>query len=401
MLTPKGFLNDFILIPENHIKNIEQKNNRVLKRLFIISLAFGLLCNIVLAVLGIFNSQTLQFRRLFYYTVFVFVGLFGLLLIKFKTSYKFVLTYALICLEIVFILILYETTIGNCLVCFLGLSFVYIMLLDVNPFVFTGFFVQALAVIMYFQKHNIFAKEQVEDSFSVMIANVALIFLTLSFLAFWKRKHVINDYNRQKQINEEQSKNEELLKNIFPSSVINQMKEFGVATAESYSNVTVFHSDIVDFTKTSSSLEPEQVINELNELFTAFDEITEKYDCMRVKTIGDAYIAVCGLPEPDADHAEKMIRCAQAIIDYLEERNKTAKIQWKIRCGVATGDAIAGVVGLRKYVYDIFGNAVDKAHYIEERGKSMIVAVSEETFKLVKDKFKVQPQNDCYYIERE
>ncbi len=395
---PKAISKEALVIPENYIRRLEQKNYYFLRKIFIFSLTFGLFCTFLFAIVGNIVPSYMRPDIFYYYTMFTVLGLIGLFLTESKIPCKILFTYVMICLEIIFIVILYESSIANCLVCFLGLSFICIIILDVNPYVFTVFIIQALAIIYFFQKYNIFAKPQKNDSFTVVVINIIVLFLILIVLVFWKRHQVLAEFRREDLLYREQTKTENLLTNIFPSKVINQMKLMGASTAETFSNVTVFHSDIIDFTKTTSSLEPELVINELNEVFSAFDEITEKYECMRVKTIGDAYVAVCGIPEADGKHAEKMISCAQSIISYLNERNKKSPIKWKIRCGIASGSVIAGVVGLRRYIYDVFGNASEKALRIQEKGKPMLIAIDEETYSLVKDSLEVEKGEGCYYI---
>ena len=401
MISVKSFFKKRFVIPSNRSDYIEKKNKSCLQILFAVALGFGLFFTLFFAIVGTFVPRYMRVDVFMYYTIYSVVGLVGIFLAESKLSSKVIIGYALACLEFIFVLILYETSVTNCLICFLGLSFIFVILLDISPYVFSAFILQALVVIYIFQKHHFFLNPQNNRSFNVLMVNIILLFFTLIFLVFWKRNHVISEFNREEMLNTEQAKTEGLLRNIFPLKVIDQMKQNGVAFAETYSNVTVFCSDIVNFTKTTSSLEPELVINELNEVFSTFDSITEKYGCMRVKTIGDAYVAVCGVPDADSKHAEKMIYCARAIITYLEERNKKSQIQWNIRCGLSSGSVIAGVVGLRRYVYDVFGSVAEKAWQIEEKGKPMVIAVSDETYELVKDKIKAEKGEGCYYLEKE
>ena len=120
-------------------------------------------------------------------------------------------------------------------------------------------------------------------------------------------------------------------------------------------------SDIVDFTRLASMLDPESLIEELNDLFTAFDSIMEKYKCERIKTIGDGYMAVCGMPESNEKHAVNIMCAAIEIIDYLTKRNVDSLIKWKLRVGIHTGKVVGAVVGVKKYIYDVFGDAVNMA----------------------------------------
>lgn len=189
------------------------------------------------------------------------------------------------------------------------------------------------------------------------------------------------------ELSKEKDKSDKLLLNILPVRVANDLKKTGFTAPESYENVTVYFSDIVGFTKISSDLEPKFLIEELNDLFTAFDMIIEKNDCERIKTIGDAYMAVCGMPMANKNHAENLIRSSIQIIKYLEKRNENSPIEWKIRIGIHTGKIVGGVVGVKKYIYDVFGDTVNTAARMESSSEEMRINVSDTTYNLVKDKF--------------
>jgi len=131
---------------------------------------------------------------------------------------------------------------------------------------------------------------------------------------------------RTKELAAEKEKTEELLLNTLPLKVVNELKENGKSEPESFDDVTVYFSDIVGFTNISSTLEPKALIGELNEIFTVFDDIMEKHHCERIKTIGDAYLAVSGMPLKNADHAENMVNASIEIKNYLEDRNNSSKV---------------------------------------------------------------------------
>jgi adenylate cyclase len=193
---------------------------------------------------------------------------------------------------------------------------------------------------------------------------------------------------RNDLIAQEKEKSDKLLLNILPVRVANDLKETGKTEPEVFDNVTVFFSDIVGFTKISSQLETPVLINELNSIFTTFDNIIEQHQCERIKTMGDAYLAVCGMPEINPNHAENIINSAIDIVDYLTERNKTVNIQWKVRIGIHTGKVIGGVVGVKKYIYDVFGDTVNTASRMESNSEPMKINISETTYQMVKNKYK-------------
>lgn len=192
---------------------------------------------------------------------------------------------------------------------------------------------------------------------------------------------------RTRELQEEKVKTEELLLNTLPLKVVNDLKENGKTEPESFENVTVFFSDIVGFTSLSAKLNPDLLIKELNLIFTAFDDIMVKNHCERIKTIGDAYLAVCGMPEKNDHHAEHMILAAIEIRHFLENRNSLSEVKWKIRIGIHSGKVIGGIVGVRKYIYDVFGDTINTTSRMESNSKPMEINVSETTYNLVKDKF--------------
>ncbi len=186
---------------------------------------------------------------------------------------------------------------------------------------------------------------------------------------------------------EEKDKSEKLLLNTLPIKVVTELKEFGKSEPHLFDNVTVFFSDIVGFTQKANSLEPSVLISELNDIFTGFDEIVMKNDCERIKTIGDAYLCVCGMPLPNPNHAFNIVKSAIEMIDFIKKRNEDSIHKWNIRVGINSGSVIGGIVGVRKYIYDVFGDAVNTASRMETNSLPMRINVSESTYSLVKDSF--------------
>lgn len=216
-----------------------------------------------------------------------------------------------------------------------------------------------------------------------LIAGLLLI-LVLVGVIYWSLRQRTRD---NRLIAFEKGKSDKLLLNIFPTKIATDLKETGTTNPESFDNVTVFFSDLVDFTRLSSELEPEFIINELNQIFTKIDSIMEKNGCERIKTIGDAYMAVCGLPEPDGESPVKILKAACEVLDFMKERQGISPVKWEARIGVHTGRVVAGVVGVKKYIYDVFGDTVNVASRMEAHSESMMINVSEETYQIVKDKF--------------
>ncbi|HPD66349.1 MAG TPA: adenylate/guanylate cyclase domain-containing protein [Bacteroidia bacterium] len=195
---------------------------------------------------------------------------------------------------------------------------------------------------------------------------------------------------QKEQIEKEKAKSEALLLNTLPAKVVEELKAKGFTEPESFENVTVYFSDIKGFTEMSGGLDPKYLISKLNEMFTAFDDIMTKYNCERIKTIGDAYMAVCGLPQKQENHAEQMALAAIDILRYLKERNKKDELPISIRIGLNSGKVTGGIVGVRKYIYDVFGDTVNTASRMESNGEPMRINVSETTYLLLKDKFRFE-----------
>lgn len=197
-------------------------------------------------------------------------------------------------------------------------------------------------------------------------------------------------------ITSEKAKSDKLLLNVLPVRVANDLKERGETEPESFDNVTVYFSDIVGFTNLSSQLEPRFLINELNDIFTTFDNIIVKNQCERIKTIGDAYLCVCGMPEKNIKHAENIINSSIEILHYLTERNRYSNIDWKIRIGIHTGKVVGGVVGIKKYIYDVFGDTINTASRMESNSEPMKINISQVTHEIVKDKFKFTERESIF-----
>jgi adenylate cyclase len=197
-----------------------------------------------------------------------------------------------------------------------------------------------------------------------------------------------------KVIADEKAKSDKLLLNILPFEIANDLKERGNTEPKLYENVTVCFTDMVGFTQQAAKLEPKRLIGELNEIFTAFDTIVERHNCERIKTIGDSYMALCGLPRANSNHAENIIRSAVEMIQYLDKKNLESKIEWQMRVGINTGNVIAGVVGIKKYLYDVFGDTINIASRMESCSDPMRINVSESTYDLVSDKFKFEPRGE-------
>lgn len=220
---------------------------------------------------------------------------------------------------------------------------------------------------------------------------------------------------RTEELEREKQKSDELLLNILPFETAEELKLKGTTTPRKFEKVTVMFSDFKGFTKLSENLSPEELVEEIGTCFSAFDQIIDKYNLEKIKTIGDAYMCVGGLPVPNSTHAIDMVSAAMEIIDFIEQRKQKqiseGKPVFEIRIGLHTGPVIAGVVGAKKFVYDIWGDTVNTASRMESSSEVGKVNISGSTYNSICNKFecsyrgKIEAKNkgeiDMYFVEKE
>lgn len=215
------------------------------------------------------------------------------------------------------------------------------------------------------------------------------------------------------EVEKQKAKSDELLLNILPSEVAEELKEKGYTTAKAFDEVTILFSDIKGFTHVAEKLTAQELVKEIDIYFRAFDSVMLKYGLEKIKTIGDAYIAAGGLPEKNSATAENVVLAAiamqQAVENFKLERTSVDKPYFELRIGIHTGPVVAGVVGIKKFQYDVWGDAVNLAARMEQSGIPGKINISQQTFEIVKDKFncvhrgKVEAKNkgsiDMYFVE--
>jgi class 3 adenylate cyclase len=201
----------------------------------------------------------------------------------------------------------------------------------------------------------------------------------------------------QTQINLQlfQKKNFTLLNNILPAKAIKLLKENNTVPADTYENVAILFSDLKGFTAFSSTVKAQDLISELNDIFTNFDEIMERHNCERIKTIGDAYMAVSGLnhSKKQENTTNNIVRAAVEMSYYLKNRKSLINKNWEMRIGINTGEVIGGIVGVKKYMYDIFGKTVNIAARMEQFSIAGKINLSEDSYNLVKDLYEFEKRD--------
>ncbi len=195
---------------------------------------------------------------------------------------------------------------------------------------------------------------------------------------------------RTKELQEEKDKTDELIHNILPAQAVVELKNKGFVEPRLFESVTILFTDFKDFTMQASKLPPGELVDELNKIFLEFDNIIEEFGLEKLKTIGDAYMAASGLPQITDDHAERVVRAALKMQDFIKSNRALFRVKWQMRAGVHTGNVVAGVVGSKKFTYDIWGDTVNIASRMESSGVPGYVNISAATYELIKDKFVCQ-----------
>ena len=195
---------------------------------------------------------------------------------------------------------------------------------------------------------------------------------------------------RTAEIKEIATKNEELLLNILPGSIVPRMLGEEKTIADSFEECSILFGDIVGFTPMSQKMDPKALVTMLNEIFTKFDDFSDELGLEKIKTIGDSYMVACGVPTPDPDHANKIAEMGLKMIRYVNEYPTIAGQVPSIRVGIHSGPIVAGVIGKRKFIYDLWGDAVNTAARMESHGVPNVIHITEQTAKRLAPKYRTE-----------
>ncbi|MCB9192052.1 MAG: tetratricopeptide repeat protein [Flavobacteriales bacterium] len=219
-----------------------------------------------------------------------------------------------------------------------------------------------------------------------MAVGIILLILTSGLLLYSRSINKAKD-----QIESEKNRSEDLLLNILPAEIAEELKEKGSADARSFENVSILFTDFKSFTKASETLSAVELVDEINTCFEAFDRIVDKYGIEKIKTIGDSYMAAGGLPVPSGLSVQNTVKAGLEMQAYIINRKAELEAKGKpafsMRIGIHTGPVVAGIVGKKKFQYDIWGDTVNTANRMESAGEVGKVNVSEATYQIVKDRF--------------
>ena len=211
----------------------------------------------------------------------------------------------------------------------------------------------------------------------------------------------INDMLGELQISaeklqEEQQRAENLLLNILPEPIADELMQTQASVPQHFDEVTILFADIVGFTSLSSRLSPIQLVNLLNQIFSAFDRLAEQFSLEKIKTIGDAYMVAAGLPSPRPDHVEAIAEMALAMQQVTATFEAEVGVPLQIRIGINTGVVVAGVIGTKKFIYDLWGDAVNVASRMESLGEPGLIQVTANTYERLKNSYQLEPRGSIY-----
>ncbi len=229
--------------------------------------------------------------------------------------------------------------------------------------------------------------------------NHILMFIILFLVVYYFKSENTRQENllgtRNLILADEKHKSESLLLNILPKETAEELKKTGTAKTKIFKSVTIMFTDFKNFTNATEKISPEKLVKEIHEYFSFFDAVMDKYHIEKIKTIGDSYMCAGGIPEENNSHPEDVVRAALEIQQFMQDQKKEKESHnemfFELRLGVHTGPVIAGIVGTKKFAYDIWGDTVNIASRMESSGEVGRVNISASTYELIKDKI------DCEY----
>lgn len=245
----------------------------------------------------------------------------------------------------------------------------------------------------------------------VLMVGIALVLIGVIAVGLYRRNRFIT--NTSKIIENEKERSDKLLLNILPEEVAEELKDKGQVGARRYNSVSVLFTDFKGFTSYAEKLPPEQLVQCVDYYYSEFDKIIEKHGVEKIKTVGDSYMCAAGLPVPSGRHATQMVEAALEILDFVNQAKENAPAdmpRFDIRIGINSGPVVAGVVGTKKFAFDIWGDAVNIASRMESNSEAGKINVSEYTYALIKDSFECTYRGEIdaknrgalkmYFVER-
>jgi class 3 adenylate cyclase len=228
------------------------------------------------------------------------------------------------------------------------------------------------------------------------IALAALVLTASTYVFFTFYQNLINRRKLEKELKERREESDKLLLNILPSPIAEQLKQKNETIAEHFPEVTVLFADLVGFTEASASMSPIEMVKLLNQIFSMFDRLAEEHGLEKIKTIGDAYMVVGGIPYHRQDHAEAIADMAIDMQIALQKLNAKTGQSFQMRVGINTGPVIAGVIGIKKFIYDLWGDTVNIASRMESHGEAEQIQVTEATYLRLHKKYIFEERGEIH-----
>lgn len=256
---------------------------------------------------------------------------------------------------------------------------------------------------------------QANQLYLLILSLGGVILIGVSFLLYYNRRTTKELAEKNRVIEEERKRSDELLLNVLPQDIIDELRSQGKTNAKSYQMASVLFADIKDFTKISETMSPEELVSSLDSYFEAFDKIIEGSRVEKIKTIGDAYVCVGGVPIANENNPEEVVRLAlafqKAVLKLKTEREAQGRLCFDFRIGIHTGPLVAGVVGIKKFAYDIWGDTVNMAAKMQQQGEPYKINISQDTYEIIRHKFSciyrgkihIKGKDDIamYFVDRE
>ncbi len=230
-----------------------------------------------------------------------------------------------------------------------------------------------------------------EPSESLVVGNFAIVLLGVTTFLFFLFMYFVRERDRaQDDADRERARSDALLLNILPDEIVARLKDGERVIADRFDEATVLFADIADFTPMSATMEPDELVELLNEVFTEFDTLANRYGVEKIKTIGDAYMVAAGVPTPRPDHAEVLTEMALEINALMASRQFLGR-NITFRIGINSGPVVAGVIGEQKFIYDLWGDAVNVASRMESHGQAGRIQITGSTRDRLDDRYEIVP----------
>ena len=379
MTSLKRYLQNYFIIPD-HVQHNDVRLYKVINMISPIACFFHFLFFLFFVYI---HNNPLSYYNIFSITIWITIAIIN----KIRFHYLGIL-----------VLTIEVTGHGILSVYELGWNFgfqYYLITWIAGIFLITGHFILKLSIavlttglfiILYYYSQTI---EHIWTGSSTLmnvtnIANIAGAITALTITINYFRGAVDR---AESALEVSHQKAENLLHNILPVAIANRLKENPRIIADVYQNASVLFVDIVDFTRLAEKVTPQKLVSILNNIFSRFDDLIEKYHLEKIKTIGDAYMVASGIPEKRKDHAEALAELALDMLGAVNDFNRTHKNKLTIRIGINSGRVVAGVIGKKKFSYDLWGDTVNTASRMESHGKSGEIQITKSTYKILKNKY--------------